>query len=57
MNNRFKIFTLVVLAIVAVITYINPLYPNEQFLQQALALLGSVIVSIFYLFDRRQTES
>lgn len=50
MNNRFKIFTLVVLAIVAVITYINPVFPREQFLQQA----GTALLMALLLADLRK---
>ena len=50
MNNRFKIIVLVVLAVVAGITYINPVFPREQFLQQA----GSVLLAALLLADLRK---
>lgn len=50
MNNRFKILVLLVLAIVAIVTYINPVFPREQFLQQA----GTLLLVALLLADLRQ---
>ena len=50
MNNRFKVLALVLLAVVAVITYINPVFPREQFLQQA----GTVLLVALLLADLRK---
>ena len=41
---------LVVLAVVAIITYINPIYPREQFLQQA----GTILLVALLLADLRK---
>ena len=50
MNNRFKILVLGISAIVAVITYINPVFPREQFLQQA----GTILLVAVLLADLRK---
>ena len=50
MNNRLKILTLVVLSLVAVITYINPVFPREQFLQQA----GTILLAALMIADLRK---
>ncbi|MBR5639487.1 MAG: DUF2238 domain-containing protein [Muribaculaceae bacterium] len=47
MNNRFKILILIVLAVIAVITYIHPVFPREQFLQQA----GTILLAALLLAD------
>ena len=31
MNNKFKIAVLAITAVVAIVTYINPVFPREQF--------------------------
>ena len=48
--NTFKIATLVVLCIVAVITYVNPVFPREQFLQQA----GTILLVLPLIIDLRK---
>jgi putative membrane protein len=50
MNNLFKIIALGISAIVAAITFINPIYPREQFLQQA----GTVLLVALLLADLRK---
>ena len=50
MNNRLKILVLTVLAIVAIVTYINPVFPQEQFLQQA----GTLLLVALLLADLRK---
>ena len=50
MNNRFKIVVLAITALVAIVTYINPVFPREQFLQQA----GTVLLVALLLYDLRK---
>ena len=50
MNNKFKIAVLAITAVVAIVTYINPVFPREQFLQQA----GTVLLVAFLLCDLRK---
>ena len=49
-GNRFKIIALCLLAVVAVFTYVNPVFPREQFLQQA----GTVLLVAVLLADLRK---
>lgn len=49
-GNRFKIIALCLLAAVAVSTYVNPVFPREQFLQQA----GTVLLVAVLLADLRK---
>ena len=49
-KNKFKIMMLVVLAVVTIITYINPVFPQEQFLQQA----GTILLFSLMLTDLRK---
>ena len=50
MNNKFKIAVLAITAVVAIVTYINPVFPREQFLQQA----GTVLLVALLLYDLRK---
>ena len=50
MNNKFKIAVLAITAVVAIVTYINPVFPREQFLQQA----GTVLLVALLLCDLRK---
>lgn len=50
MNYRFKIVVLAITAVVAMVTYINPVFPREQFLQQA----GTVLLVALMLCDLRK---
>jgi putative membrane protein len=47
---RLKVVVLILLAVVAVITYVNPVFPREQFLQQA----GTVLLVALLLADLRK---
>ena len=49
MNNKFKIAVLAITAVVAIVTYINPVFPREQFLQQA----GTVLLVALLLCAMR----
>ena len=50
MNNKFKIVVLAITALVAIVTYINPVFAREQFLQQA----GTVLLVALLLYDLRK---
>ena len=50
MNNRFKIVVLLITAVVAIVTYISPVFPREQFLQQA----GTILLVALMLCDLRK---
>ena len=50
MNNKFKIVVLAITALVAIVTYINPVFAREQFLQQA----GTVLLVALMLCDLRK---
>ena len=50
MNYRFKIVVLLITAVVAIVTYISPVFPREQFLQQA----GTILLVALMLCDLRK---
>ena len=50
MNNRFKIVVLAITALLAIVTYISPVFPREQFLQQA----GTILLVALMLCDLRK---
>ena len=50
MNNKFKITVLAITVVVAIVTYINSVFPREQFLQQA----GTVLLVALLLCDLRK---
>lgn len=50
MRSLFKGIVLVILVVVAIITYIHPVFPREQFLQQA----GTVLLVAVLLADLRR---